>query len=144
MPAIVFKGIPLPPSSNNQYILVRGRGKTFHAPSQELKRFRLAMEFYWAENLAAVKLAQQLFPGHPLTIHASFGFEKSRLLTKKGTFKRLDVSNRLKALHDSVAAAIGIDDCNFVAVSARKYAVQKAIDEQVTVEIDFADFEEML
>lgn len=141
---MVFKGVPIPPSSNNQYLMIRARGKILHVPSPELKRFRLAMEHYFLEQSDAVKFAREIFVGHPLSIHCAFAFEKSRLVSKKGSFKRLDVSNRLKALHDAFADALLIDDCAFVNISAKKYAVQKEMDEQVTVEIAVAEFEEML
>ena len=139
-----FSGVPIPPSSNNQYILVRGRGRTFHAPSQELKNYRKAMDAYFIEQEKPLQFAKELFAGYPLAIHCSFGFEKSRLLTKKGTFKRLDVSNRIKAIHDAFATALLIDDCNFVFVSAKKYSVPIKDREQVTVEITISDFEEMI
>ncbi len=144
MPSMVFRGVPIPPSSNNQYVLVRRGRKTFHVPSKELKAFRTAMAVYFAENADALKFAREVFVGHPLTIYSELCFEKSRILTKKGTFKRLDVSNRLKALHDAFAEALLIDDCCFVAVSARKTAVQSVADEQTIVEISLADFEERM
>lgn len=64
-------------------------------------------------------------------------------MTKKGGFKRLDVSNRVKALHDAFSKALLIDDCNFVEISARKYAVSLKEQEWSEIIIELCDFVEV-
>ena len=144
MSEFVFRNVPLPPSSNGQYRSGLVRGKIRHFASQELRNFKVAMQAYFLEHMNNVKIARELLSGYPLSIHAAFGFERSRLLTKKGSFKRLDVSNRLKALHDEFAKALLIDDCCFVRISAMKYAVKSKGDEKATVTIGLTEFEEMV
>ncbi len=117
------------------------RGKIRHFPAKGLREFKVAMKAYFLQNHVTMKLAREALSGHALSIHTSFGLEKSRILTKKGSFKRLDVSNRLKALHDEFAKALLIDDCCFVQLSALKYCVLTALDEKATVTIALTDFQ---
>lgn len=140
---MVFKGCPIPPSSNNQYRSFVKHGRIIHVSSKELVQFKKDFDAYHLKNLPSFEFAREAFSGLPLSIHISFGFERSRLFTKKGYFKRLDVSNRLKAIHDCFARALQIDDSSFVRVSAVKYAVQKAEDEEAHIEIAVWDFLEV-
>lgn len=48
------------------------------------------------------------------------GFKADRLICKDGTPKRLDVSNRLKLVHDLIAEQMKTDDCTFVRTPAEK------------------------
>lgn len=73
-----------------------------------------------------------------------FYFEKSRILSKKLLPKQLDVSNRLKALHDALAKALLIDDCHFFRISAEKQIVPDKRQEGVTVFIEPCDIIEIL
>lgn len=120
---MTFKRVPIPPSSNNQYKSFMQGGKIRHVSSTELKKFKETMHYYFLENMQVLKFARESFSGFPLSFHIDFGFERSRVLTKTGSFKRMDVSNRLKAIHDSFAEALLIDDSMFVEVSARKRVV---------------------
>lgn len=137
---VTFKGVPLPPSSNNQYRSFLQGGKIRHVSSQELKLFKQAMDFYFLQNVNLVKFSREAFGGYPLHFHVDFGFERSRIISKKGTFKRMDVSNRLKAIHDTFAGALLIDDSMFVEISAKKRAVASVSDEGAIVTIGLCDF----
>lgn len=139
---MTFVGMPLPPSSNNMYKSFMQRGRIRHVCSLETNAFKCQMRAYWRKESLSVKFAREAFAGHPLSVHIEFGFEFSRLLTKKGHFKKLDVSNRLKALHDSIAEALLIDDSCFVCISATKYAVQKKEQEMASVTISLTEFVE--
>lgn len=87
----------------------------------------------------SIKFARETLAGYPLHFHVDLGFERSRIISKKGTFKRMDVSNRLKAIHDCFATALLIDDSMFIEVSARKRAVAKER-EGAIVTIGLCDF----
>lgn len=137
---MVFNDVPIPPSSNNQYKVFRRNNKIVHASSLSLVAFRKEIDAYFLRNMDSIKIARELFGGNkPLSVNCYFAFEKSRIYTKRGHFKRLDVSNRLKALHDAFAKVLLIDDSCFVHVSASKYAVDKKESEHVLVDISVCD-----
>lgn len=58
---------------------------------------------------------------------------KQRLISKENNFKRLDASNRCKALHDLLAESLGVDDSCFVSVPIEKVLTDSK--EQVVVVI---------
>jgi len=139
--AIVFEDMPIPPTSNMQYAIVhRPNGRQF-VPKKELVRYKKAMADYFLKNHVAIKHAREVLAGKALSVQAFFAFEYSRLYTKKGNFKRLDVSNRLKALHDCLAKALLIDDCCFVHIGAAKYAVDTKEEEHCCVNISIVDMD---
>lgn len=137
-----FKDIPLPPTSNHQYITFFNKRtkRVQRVKSKEAVNYQNEFDLYVSEHLQAFKQAQALFKDQPLCVHCEFHFEKSRLVTKKGTFKKLDVSNRLKALHDLLAKALAIDDSAFVRVSAEKGCTEEDETEGVTVNISVCEF----
>lgn len=140
---ITFDKIPLPPTSNHQYISFVRRGRIIHAPSKDLVNFKRQMQEYWLTQGDTLKFTRELFSGYPLKVHVDLYFERSRILSKRGSFKRLDVSNRIKALHDSLADALLIDDCMFVRISAEKHGVQKISDEGCSVRIEVTEYCEL-
>lgn len=142
--SIVFTRVPLPPSSNSAYLSFVRRGVVRHVCSPELVKFKAMMENYFVANMQTVKFARELLPGLPLSIDVDLGFKRERLLTKKGHFKKIDTSNRLKAMHDCFARALLIDDSAFIRVSARKHAVRRPEDEGCTVTICITDFVEKI
>lgn len=108
----------LPPSSNHIYISGRG-GIRFL--SSEAKKFKLRAVSHIQSNC----LAQigRLDRGAVYGVWYAFFFPLEELINKtfnsgkKGAaetrYKRMDVENRLKLVADSLATAIGIDDCQF-------------------------------
>jgi len=141
--SIVFDGLPIPPTSNMQYAIVfRPTGRQF-VPKKELVQYKKAMADYFLRNHVAIKHAREVLGGgKALSVQAFFAFERSRLFTKKGNFKRLDVSNRLKALHDCLAKALLLDDSCFVHIGAAKYPVDTKDEEHCCVNISVVDMEE--
>ena len=126
----------MPPSSNHQYKSFVRHGKIIHVCSPELVAFKNEMKDWSNFNRGWLKRAKADFQGHPLFIKTFFYFERSRVLTKNGKMKKLDVSNRLKALHDAFAGAIGIDDSQFVRIYASKSV---ASIEKVDIEIGVSE-----
>lgn len=136
----LFDHLPIPPSSNNQYILVRRGRKTYHVPSEELKTFKKEMASYAVFNRKAFEFNKGVVgawvgEGCLLEVKAEMFFEHSRIFCKDGSPKKFDVSNRLKALHDQLALLLDIDDKWFFKVFASKSPVASQLNEKVVVQI---------
>lgn len=135
-----FVQLPMPPSSNHMYKLFRRGRKTFHVPSKELKTFQNEMILYPRVHKLEFLSAKHtvlawINAGQGLEISCQFFFHYSRLFTKDGRVKKLDVSNRIKALHDCLCRLLGIDDSVFFRVSAEKGTAHADLDEMVMVDI---------
>lgn len=139
---VLFTGLPMPPTSNNQYRLCYRGGKMLHRATHQLTRFKELMNKYpltCASQFMASKQLIQSWKGVPLEITCVFFFHKSRLINRKGEFKRLDVSNRLKAAHDSICRLLEIDDSQFFRVIGEKAFCADSLDENFCVEIQRAE-----
>lgn len=109
----------LPPTSNNVYVNARGGKGRFL--SSEAKKFKLrAVAKIQQDCLAKIT---RLDRTAVYRVWYAFYFRPEDILNttfgsgKKGAaetrYKRMDVENRLKLVADSLATAIGIDDCQF-------------------------------
>lgn len=113
----VLSGLPMPPSSNNAYATNRKTGCRF--PSQELKAFKKAIEDWRAarpillRDARAALVSMRPTDQKVLRVDRFFGFPHQRVFTLAGLPKRMDVSNRIKAIDDVVADMLGIDDSWF-------------------------------
>lgn len=130
----------IPPSSNNQYLLVRHNSKTFHVPSRELSAFKKHIKCYpvqYPREFAIYKarMSDWVRDKKLLEVSCTFFLNYSRLFTKIGNPKRLDCSNRLKAIHDCVADLFGIDDCLFFKIHAEKRSIEESYREKAIIEI---------
>lgn len=114
-----FVVIPwLPPSSNHIYVNKRGGGRFL---SKEAASFKTRTVSHIQTNCMAQ--ITRLDRSAIYQVWYAFFFPKDDLLNKtygsgkKGSaetrYKRMDVENRLKLVADSLATAIGIDDCQF-------------------------------
>lgn len=135
--SFVFDGILMPPSSNKAYnSFVRG-GRIRHVCAPELVNFKRSFGVYCLLNRALFRVAREGIAGVKsprLWVNCDFYFLQSQLYTKDERLKRLDVSNRLKALHDCMAEALGIDDSLFMEIKATKQVATVA---SCRVEIGF-------
>lgn len=132
---IVLEGIPLPPSSNHQYVSFRRQGKIVHVRSKEYEYFRRSFDSWAVANKQGILVARDMVKNTGVEVEAFFGFHRDRLYTKKNEFKRLDVSNYLKGLHDCLAVHLEVDDRAFFSVVAEKFSVPDPLDEQVIVRL---------
>lgn len=73
--------------------------------------------------------------GGLLEARAFFFFKKERLFTLKNKPKKLDVSNRIKAIHDSLCKLLEIDDSLFFKVTAEKVVCNGNLEESSWIEI---------
>jgi hypothetical protein len=134
--------LPIPPSQNKIYSSVRGR----LIKSAIARKFDSDCEF-WAylrkRTVEAIKLNLEaiIANGGYLNVDCVFVFHKSKVLSKKGTLKRLDPANRLKCLHDNLAKILGIDDTYFVSGSFSKVICDDIKEEQVIVTISPASLD---
>lgn len=138
--SVVLRDLPIGPSSNNQYLLLRRGKKTYHVPSKELTLFKKAMEYYaikFPTNYLHSKTLIDEWVGANklLEIYCVFYFKREKLFSKKNEPKKLDVSNRLKASHDSLSKMFGIDDKLFFRVFAEKCVCPDGMEEMMCVEI---------
>lgn len=108
----------LPPTSNNIYVNKSGGGRFL---SSEAKTFKTrAITHIQTECLAKIT---RLDRSAIYRVWYAFFFLPEEILNisfgngKKGSaatrYKRMDVENRIKLVADSLATAIGIDDCQF-------------------------------
>lgn len=132
---IVFKGIPVPPSSNDQYATMIVKGRPIRFPSKSAKEYKKAFGIWAIKNNAALKEAREIIVkwNSPLEVSMFVALDKSRIFCKDGRLKKLDVTNRSKSLHDLLSDHIGIDDSYFISTPMEKVIADS--DEQVIVVI---------
>lgn len=113
----ILSGFPLPPSTNHLYKTIVIRGRSRRAKSKEYKAYEHAVKVWMMTHHHELQLARALTtmagPGRFIHLDLDFKFHRSRILCKDGKPKRLDTSNRLKALEDALSLILGIDDCWF-------------------------------
>lgn len=135
-PFVLLRDLPMPPTSNSQYTIARGR----FIPAKGLKQYKAAM-MAWAFKEAANTrvdrriISEWLGQGLALECRAVFFFYRKNLFTKKQMPKRIDVSNRIKACHDEVAKILGIDDSLFFKISAEKAVCHDNLQETCCIEV---------
>lgn len=108
---LILDQLPMPPSSNNLHVsFVRG-GKLIRANAPEYVAFKKECDAWFkarADKLAGAGTAVSGWG--ELLVECYFFFERTRIRCKDGSAKKLDVSNRVKALHDAVFEQLGVDD----------------------------------
>lgn len=116
---IYLKDIPMPPSMNHAYLTRIIHGKPIRVKTPKVRAWE--KEFLaWCLCHNGPGLQITLCSSSKLIVVCDFYFKKSDIYTKSGEFKRNDVSNRIKLLHDSVADLFGFDDCQIFEGSFRK------------------------
>ena len=123
--------LPMPPTSNNQYRSFVRDGKVRHVSSPELKAFKQNMWAYSLQHSQKIKTIRPLMINRRLCVSAIFNFFPESIFCKDGRVKKMDVSNRLKSLHDCLNEILEIDDSYIFKVHAEKR--QTVIRESVTV-----------
>lgn len=114
---VLLKNLPMPPSSNNLYATIMIKGRPVRVKSKGLRMFEKEMA-EWAmthrESLNLAKeFAKKLQKGQVIEVHKKFIFNRSSIITLKNKPKKNDTSNRIKAIEDTLAKLIGIDDSYF-------------------------------
>lgn len=101
----------LPPSSNAIYVNLPGKGRR---KSEAAKVFQSrAMRVIQKEGRAALL---RLTPDVPYELKVIVFFKKVTIKSwpakAKSRYEKIDVSNRIKLIEDTVSKAIGLDDCH--------------------------------
>lgn len=100
----------LPPSSNNIYVRhPSGKGRVL---SGKARRFKIrAMQ---AVQEGARVALMKLQPNVPYALHLAIFFEQvENKASRYGhRYKKMDLSNRIKLIEDTIAEAVGLDDCH--------------------------------
>ncbi len=119
---IYLNGLPNPPSCNALYPTFRGR----RIKSKALIEFTRSVGYWGLAHKLTVLEAREVCQywisvGYFLKLSAEINFKKERIFCKDGRVKKMDASNRIKALHDSISESIlCIDDSYFWSVSIEK------------------------
>jgi len=136
-------GLPIPPSSNGQYKPFKSKhtGKLSFKATPELEAYKRNLDLCFYKNpglfLSNIKkLESWLANGIYLEVKATFFLNVKTMLTQKGEPKRMDVSNKLKSLHDGLAKLLQVDDSLFFKISAEKRLTHSNEVESVVVEIN--------
>lgn len=94
-----FRSIPFPPSVNQLY-------------SGKLRRFKSKIYKQFDKDVKAWAAPQKIKPikEQKLSLYGYFYAPKELWFTKDGRARSIDLSNRIKALEDSLFEYLGIDD----------------------------------
>jgi Holliday junction resolvase RusA-like endonuclease len=162
---IILDKLPIPPSSNQIYRSFYNKkiGRLIHYKSKELKAYETLVGVWAADRIDTMvdvksKLKQSISNQRAfIRIDAYFGFKPERLWNREGARKKIDVSNRIKALHDALSSLLEIDDrffclgdcepavvgpweeeCVLIKMTVSETKSMKAVYEQIKNEIQMA------
>lgn len=128
----ILKNFPLSPSSNQLYSSVNGR----LIKSQEGRRYAASIQSYaLTKHHEIKKIKEELKPSDILKVDFYFVFRRSRIISKKNEYKKLDAHNRLKSAADGLADIIGIDDKQFITGICEKVICEEHEREQIIIHI---------
>lgn len=113
---IIFDKFPMPPSSNEIYKHFTNpkTKKVVRVSSNALKDYKKQCDQWALVNHRLCKLANMYLRDEMyIQVDVWVAMHIERIHTGRGEVKKLDVSNRGKALFDCLSAAIGVDDRHF-------------------------------
>jgi Holliday junction resolvase RusA-like endonuclease len=114
MTGFEINGYPMPPSANNLYSN-NPRGGRFK--SQKLTAYEVEVthwSYRYGYQLQSARMCvAALDLGQVFHVERTFYHKGFRILTKDGQPRKNDTSNRFKALDDTLAQLLGIDDSYF-------------------------------
>lgn len=106
----------MPPSVNKAYIQVGIR----RVKSPCLVAFNLQMDAWAINSHRIINIATSKLRGCNLDLKLIFYFPTEKLFTKAGKPRKLDVSNRIKAIEDAFCRHLDIDDSYIFNIEASK------------------------
>ncbi|NDD85302.1 RusA family crossover junction endodeoxyribonuclease [bacterium] len=119
-----LKNFPFPPSDNKLHR--NGRRPNQRFKTKEYLKFLELVEDYAMFAQKELEQPRRLsIANKRFSVKVDCYFERSLLITKKRTFKRIDAQNRLKALLDALASLMYCDDSTFWRVSVEKKVSQR-------------------
>lgn len=140
-PPLLIRGYPIPPSDNalkkpvrrfkkgvprglNQRVLTftDSDGYIEHKSAVNIWRMRNIHQY----NDEFAKIIAWGRRGLPLGIEMDLRAHHSRLFTQEGRIKRWDVTNFVKAVHDTFSEMLGFDDSLFFECAQRKVEIPES------------------
>ena len=137
MHGVTLEKLPMPHSVNKNFLFSKGR----FIKSKEARAFDAAV-YVWALankkkiDAARVIVGRWVTEGYLLTLDIDFFFQRSRLFSKKGSVKMIDLNNRLKPIVDAVSKLVEVDDRFFFQHTIRKVGCADFESESCVVRID--------
>lgn len=113
----------VPPSANAIY--VGGRARRFLSSKGRAFKTEVraqSVEQLVTQDLSWINLETRIHVSYEFTFLAQELFSKGWPKEAKNPHKKLDVSNRIKAMEDAIFAALGVDDSQVFSFSATKIA----------------------
>lgn len=111
-------GLPIPPSDNNLYANVPKLGRV---KASGYRTYQKEVDAWAWSNMKILREARRLASLKPLlSVTLRLKMTRDCFWTRKGTVKRIDVANRLKASLDVLSRLIELDDSHFFHVSITK------------------------
>lgn len=143
---ILLDRFPLPPTVSAAYInQKRSGGRT---KGHKLKLFEADVTKWWMINRPLISHARKALGDEILADKASMikidawvCFHYGSLFTQDGERQKMDVSNRIKALHDSLANVLLIDDRYFMVGETAPVVIKDYEDECVTLMLSVQQME---
>lgn len=135
---LIIEDVPLPPSDNHLYINVNwGRGRASRVKSPEYKAWSETFDLCTRVHTKLCKdfIAKEASESSLLTVEIEIQMVYERFFTKRGTVRKLDATNRLKAICDALSRCIGIDDSHFWDVRIAKRVCSGNIKDSLKVVI---------
>lgn len=144
MREVILRGFPLPPSMNNVYSNAAGRGRV---KNSAYKSYEAQVQWWMLHNAQALnsvrEWAKTVPAGHGFRLDRLFHFLPHRILTKAGTPRKNDTTNRIKVLDDVLAKILWIDDSLFWSGSEDKCPIPtQGMVEGVDVRFSFVNLSE--
>ena len=104
-----LNNLPMPPSLNSCYMPLPNGGR---CRSQSYKDFQKAFNQWAIDNYLDINACRASLKGiFQIGLVLTFSLPRGILITKKGTVKRWDSSNRIKVIEDALSEALNLDDC---------------------------------
>jgi hypothetical protein len=108
---VIVKNFPMPPGSNHLYKTCAVGNRIFRAPSRKHKDYKKSVKLWALENPDIIRMMKaKVKDWKALQIERYFMFHYKTIYCKDGRIKKMDVSNRIKALDDSLLGLMGLDD----------------------------------
>jgi len=83
-------------------------------------------------------------PGHVIKVDRLYYFKPHKIVTKEGKPRKIDISNRIKALDDTLSQLIGIDDSYFTTGSYGRLPIEReGLEESVDVRLTLVPIDDV-
>ncbi len=139
----IFYNFPIPPSTNQLYKTLPS-GK--RCKSKKYKDFITKTDIWSMGNIRALNAARDYFnenitENNLIKINMYICLMQKTVYSQRGTMKRYDASNRIKATHDYLSKMLNVDDTYFSVGVTEKIITRQR--EQVIIELQLDDIKKL-